>query len=95
MKVKGIKRGQTIELLEQIESIPDGSEVLIDLELTSSNKSGWKSPLTNEERLTKLNQLFGVWKDQPELLEIFAEIDRERHAYQGRKIDSLDNQDAR
>lgn len=28
MKVKGIKRGQTIELLEQIESIPDGIDSL-------------------------------------------------------------------
>lgn len=27
MKIKGIKRGQTIELLEQINDIPDGTEI--------------------------------------------------------------------
>ncbi len=27
MKIRGIKRGQTIELLEQIHSIPDGAEM--------------------------------------------------------------------
>jgi hypothetical protein len=46
--------------------------------------------LSDEERLARLNQLFGAWKDQPDLAEKFAEIDRERHAYQGRQIDSMD-----
>lgn len=31
MKIKGIKRGQTIELLEKI-NIPDGSEILISID---------------------------------------------------------------
>jgi len=84
MKVKGIKRGQNIELLEQIDSIPDGSEVIVNLEMNVNNTSETKQPLTDEERLAKLNQLFGAWKDQPELIEIFAEIDKERHAYYGR-----------
>lgn len=64
MKVKGIKRGQTIELLEEINI---------------------------QERLTRLNQLFGAWKNQPALDEIFADIDTERHAYRGRAIESIDN----
>jgi hypothetical protein len=46
--------------------------------------------LNDEERLTRLNKLFGAWKNQPDLAEKFAEIDRERHAYQGRPIDSMD-----
>ncbi|WP_373525331.1 hypothetical protein [Nostoc sp.] len=58
MKVRGIKRGQNIEILEQ---------------------------------LARLNQLFGAWKNQPELTEIFTEIDQQRHTYQGRTIDSIDN----
>lgn len=82
MKIKGIKRGQIIELLESI-NIPDGVEITMEVE--------FEQPLDEQERLTKLNQIFGVWRNQPELDEIFAEIDRERHADQGRAIESLDD----
>lgn len=81
MKIKGIKRGQTIELLEQI-NIPDDTEITIEVEL--------ELPFSEEERLTRLNQLFGVWSEESALDEIFTEIDRERHAYRGRVIESLD-----
>ncbi len=91
MKVKGIKRGQTIELLEQINSIPDGAKIIVDLEVVVINET--KQSLTDEERLIKLNQLFGAWKEQPELIEIFAEIDGKRHGYRGRMIDTINNQD--
>jgi hypothetical protein len=93
MKVKGIKRGQTIELLEQINSIPDGAEIIVELEVSTTDTNEIKQLLTDEERLIKLNQLFGAWKEQPELIEIFAEIDRERHAYRGIMIDTINNQD--
>jgi len=90
MKIRGIKRGQTIELLEQIHSIPDGSEIILNLELPPTETVVAKLDLTDEQRLAKLNQLFGVWQDQPELIDIFAEIDQQRHTYQGRMIDSID-----
>ena len=93
MKVKGIKRGQTIELLEQINSIPNGAEIIVELEVSTTDTNEIKQLLTDEERLIKLNQLFGAWKEQQELIEIFAEIDRERHAYRGRMIDTINNQD--
>lgn len=93
MKIKGIKRGQTIELLEQINNIPDGTEILVELEITPTKISETKQPLTDEERLARLNKLFGAWKDQPDLMEIFTEIDEQRHAYRGRVIDLIDNQD--
>jgi hypothetical protein len=93
MKIKGIKRGQTIELLEQINNIPDGTEIIVELEIAPTQIHEPKQPLTDEERLAKLNQLFGAWKNQPDLMEAFAEIDEERHAYRGRVIDSIDNQD--
>ncbi|MGH7999803.1 MAG: hypothetical protein ACREPR_10340 [Brasilonema sp.] len=83
MKIRGIKRGQTIELLEPMDSIPDGAEIIVDLE-PSSKYAEVKKPLTDEERLEKLNQLFGVWKNQPELIEIFAEMDKERQQHQSR-----------
>lgn len=92
MKIKGIKRGQTIELLEQANYIPDGAEILVELELTSAKNVEIQKSLTDEERLFKLNQLFGIWKDQTDLIENFDEIDQQRHAYQGRKIDLIDNQ---
>ncbi len=90
MKIKGIKRGQTIEILEQLNNIPDGTEIIIDLKFVENQTPEPKLNLTEEERLAKLNKLFGVWKNQPDLTEIFAEIDQERHAYQGRNIDSID-----
>lgn len=86
MKIRGIKRGQTIELLESVDSIPDGAEIIVDLEPSSTKYAEVKKPLNDEERLEKLNQLFGVWKDQSELIEIFAEIDKERHSYRGRVV---------
>ena len=91
MKVRGIKRGQNIELLEQINDIPDGTEIIINLTIASDKNILNKKSLTDEERLAKLNKLFGAWKDQPELMEIYEEIDKERHTYRGREIDSFDN----
>jgi antitoxin ParD1/3/4 len=93
MKIKGIKCGQNIELLEELNNIPDGTEVILDLKIIKEQISEQKLHLTEEERLAKLNKLFGVWKNQPDLTEIFAEIDHQRHTYQGRIIDSIDNQD--
>ncbi|MHC5614577.1 MAG: hypothetical protein ACYTXA_27240 [Nostoc sp.] len=93
MKVRGIKRGQNIEILEQLNNIPDGTEIIIDLEFIEKEICEPKVNLTQEERLAKLNKLFGVWKNQLDLIEIFVEVDQQRHTYQGRSIDSIDNQD--
>ncbi len=92
MKIKGIKRGQIIELLGPVENFPDGVEIVVNLEPPSENTET-KKTLTEEEKLARLNQLFGVWKDQPELIEIFAEIDKDRHSYRGRSMKSIDTQD--
>ncbi|MFN6560954.1 MAG: hypothetical protein RMY28_014365 [Nostoc sp. ChiSLP01] len=93
MKVKGIKRDRTIEFLEQINNIPDGTEIIVELEVTPIQIIAPQQPLTEAQRLAKLHQLFGTWKNQPELTEIFTEIDEQRHAYQGRTINSIDNED--
>ncbi|MFN7415992.1 MAG: hypothetical protein ACK5RT_19255 [Dolichospermum sp.] len=84
MKVRGIKHGQNIELLEQLNNIPDGTEIMIDLEFIEKQIPEPKIHLTEEEKLAKLNKLFGAWKNQPDLTEIFAEIDQQRHTYEGR-----------
>jgi hypothetical protein len=81
MKLKGIVRGQMIEL-PQITELPDGTEVTIDLTPTVQ-------PLDVQERLAKIQQLFGCWRDQPDLMEIFAEIDRDRHTDLGRSVEGL------
>ncbi|MDJ0570946.1 MAG: hypothetical protein QNJ53_18125 [Pleurocapsa sp. MO_192.B19] len=31
MKIKGIKRGQTIELLEKIDDLADGEEIIVEI----------------------------------------------------------------
>lgn len=92
MKIKGIKRGKIIELLESVNSIPDGTEIIIELE-NYPKEAETKQPLTDEERLAKLNKLFGVWKNQPELMKTFEEIDQQRHSYRGRKLATIENQD--
>jgi hypothetical protein len=88
MKIKGIKRGQIIELLEQINDIPDGMEIIVDVVISPNQIVETGQTLSNEEKLSKLNQLFGAWQEQPELVEIFTEIDEQRHVYRGRNINA-------
>jgi hypothetical protein len=71
MKIRGIKRGQNIEIIEQLNNIPDGTEIIIDVEFIANQITEPQPTLTDEERLARLNQLFGAWKNQPELTEIF------------------------
>ncbi len=93
MRLRGIKRGQNIEVSEQINHIPDGTEIIIEVGFLTNQSLETQSSLSEAEKLAKINQLFGAWSNQPELTEIFAEIDQQRHTYQGRNIDPLDKQD--
>lgn len=70
MKVKGIKRGKFIELLEDI-SIEDGVEVSVEFADTVIDKT---------EQWENLQEVIGEWKDDQEITDIFAQIDQERHA---------------
>lgn len=78
MKVKGIIRDNTVQLSEAI-TIPDGTEVTVEISDRSLSNA--------KDRWQKLQQVAGAWQDDSEIDEIFAEIDRERHAYRGRDID--------
>lgn len=80
LQFQGIKSGQTIRLLET-NDIPDG-EVIIEIKV--------KRKSDKKVRLERLSHIFGAWKNQGDLDQIFAEIDEERHADYGRKIDSFD-----
>ncbi|MCA2626075.1 MULTISPECIES: hypothetical protein [Microcystis] len=76
MKIQGIIKGNTIELLEDL-SLPNG--VKISLEIPDNliqKKLLWE----------ELETLIGVWKNQPELDDIFSEIDQERQADLGVEI---------
>ena len=76
MKVQGIIKGNTIELLEEL-SLPNG--VKISLEIPDNliqKKMAWE----------QFETLIGAWKNEPELDDIFSEIDRERHADLGVEI---------
>jgi len=72
MKIKGIKRGKTIETLEEI-NVPDGAEVLVEIQ---------DVPLvTEEEQRQRLKELFTIpLEDKEEWLKIGEELDRDRRA---------------
>ena len=75
MQIREIKRGKTIELLQEID-LPDGIEILLEVKTEIS--------LSLSERRERFKAIFGSWQNQPDLDKVFAEIDRERHQYQGR-----------
>ncbi|GCL60011.1 hypothetical protein [Microcystis aeruginosa] len=69
MKIQGIIKGNTIELLEDL-SLPNGVKISRSIpDNLIQKKILWE----------ELETLIGVWKNQPELDDIFSEIDRERH----------------
>lgn len=86
MKVKGIKRGQAIELLEKLDQIPDGMEVTVEIK----NRHPLDG-LSDEEIQKRIAIVAGVWKNDLELEQIFAEIDHDHHIDFGREIVSLDD----
>ncbi|CAO5003997.1 DUF104 domain-containing protein [Microcystis aeruginosa] len=76
MKIQGIIKGNTIELLEDL-SLPNGVKISRSIpDNLIQKKLLWE----------ELETLIGVWKNQPELDDIFSEIDRERHADLGVEI---------
>jgi hypothetical protein len=84
MQIKGIKQGETIELLQRIDSIPDGVEVSIDILYLHP-----LSQLSLEERRNRIDAILGAWQGDTEIDTIFAELDRERHCIQGRSLAEL------
>jgi hypothetical protein len=76
MKIQGIIKGNTIELLEDL-SLPNGVKISRSIpDNLIQKKLLWE----------ELETLIGVWKNQPELDDIFSEIDQERHADLGVEI---------
>lgn len=72
MRIKGIKRGQFIELLQDI-NIPDGSEVILELHESQL--------LSYEERQRKLKEFFETSsEDREDLIKTLEELEKEKNA---------------
>ena len=72
MKIQGIKRGKTIELLQSLD-IPDGTEITFEIEPMNL--------MSDEERQKKIKEFFQIpQEDREELVAILTELDKERHS---------------
>jgi len=56
--------------------LPDGTRVLVKIEPI----------LKRKEKLKVISELSGGWADDPTIIPIFEEIDKERHNYFGREV---------
>ena len=56
--------------------LPDGTRVLVKIEPI----------LKRKEKLKVIFELSGGWADDPTIIPIFEEIDKERHNYFGREV---------
>lgn len=81
MQIRGIKRGQTIEIIEEL-TIPDGQEIVIEINLPTS--------LSSEDRWQEFCTVFGAWSDQPDLDQNFVAIAQKRHEDRGRELFDFD-----
>lgn len=73
MKLKGIKRGQYIEIVEDISNIPDDTEVIIDI-------PSYKF-MSIEERQQKLKDFFeSDWEGREEYIKTMEELEKEKKA---------------
>lgn len=72
MKIKGIKRGQKIELLQDI-NIPDGSEVIIEI---TENQL-----ISDEERQRSLKVFFEAdWEGREDFIKTMEQLEKEKNA---------------
>ncbi|MBE9218484.1 hypothetical protein [Dolichospermum flos-aquae] len=73
MKIQGIIKGNTIELLDQILDkilLPDGVKISIEIP---------DNLIIKQPKWPELETVIGLWKDDPEIDEIFDIINQERH----------------
>jgi hypothetical protein len=77
VKAEGVLRGGSVELQTPVTAFPDGSLVTVELRPR-------ELPLAEKRRLALA--LAGSWAGDASLGPIFDEIDRQRHANQGRRV---------
>ncbi|ELR99756.1 hypothetical protein [Gloeocapsa sp. PCC 73106] len=76
MIIKGVVKGNLIELLEPV-NISDGLEILIHITEDFCQK---------EPQWQELEKVIGIWKNDEEITDIFNDIDKERHLNYGKEV---------
>ena len=72
MKIKGIKRGQYIQLLQDI-NVPDGTEIIVEIQPIQL--------MSDEERRRRLKEFFETdWEGREDFIETMEELEKEKNA---------------
>ena len=72
MQIKGIKRGKTIELLEEL-NIPDGQEIIIEIRT--------RQVISDREKLKRMKEFLETpWEGREDFVKTMEELERERRA---------------
>ncbi|MEW6587141.1 MAG: hypothetical protein AB1442_16215 [Nitrospirota bacterium] len=73
--VNGIIEKGSIRLPDNL-PLPDGTRVIVRID---------PERLTEEKRQV-IDELSGAWSDDPSIVDVFKEIEEQRHGYLGRQV---------
>ncbi|MBI4620339.1 MAG: hypothetical protein HY739_09290 [Desulfobacterales bacterium] len=73
--VNGIIEKGSIRLPDNL-PLPDGTRVIVRID---------PERLTEEKRQV-IDELSGAWSDDPSIVDVFQEIEEQRHSYLGRQV---------
>ena len=73
--VNGIIEKGSIRLPDNL-PLPDGTRVIVRID---------PERLTEEKRQV-IDELSGAWSDDPSIVDVFQEIEEQRHGYLGRQV---------
>jgi hypothetical protein len=76
MYLPGLIKGKQIELVHQT-GLPDGMTILVKIQFLKP---------TYQEQQALVDQLCGVWENDTNIADIFAELDQQRHQNVSREI---------
>ena len=83
-----VKQGGVIELASI--DLPVGTSVEV-IVLVDEGKQTPPESLSQEEKWARFYSVLGTWKDDEDIDQVFAEIDRERHLDYGRQTPIFDD----
>ena len=75
--LKGIIKEHSIKLPDWVK-LEDGSQVIVNIETDKKD---------SKEKKKTAEKLCGSWSNDPSIVGIFENIERERHGYPGRNVD--------